>query len=165
MYRIVWWAIDLIDAPVVSLAEIKALGWSIAVGILGYAADAVIDIIEVLTKVDFVPIDRRGKFTRRPAKHHISRHICRFIIRLRVRGLAWKEVVSEHIINGVAEHYFTFGGKVPRSPRSTRRSVGFLGAGEKHHTFIRRNLTGAVVELDSRLPFSDPGQGGACLFG
>ncbi|MBA7674390.1 hypothetical protein ES703_82604 [subsurface metagenome] len=71
VYRIVRWAIDLIDAPVVSRAEIKAYR-IIAAGTQCDAANAVVDIVEILTKVNFVSVDCRRKIARRPAQNHIS---------------------------------------------------------------------------------------------
>ncbi|MBA7626063.1 hypothetical protein ES703_33501 [subsurface metagenome] len=68
--------VDFIDSPVIGLAEIKQLRWSIAAGILDYTANAVVDIVEVLTEVEFVPIDWGCIFSRRPAKDNISWHIC-----------------------------------------------------------------------------------------
>ncbi len=72
MYRRVWRGIDLIYAPVISRPEIKAFGWSIAVGTLGYTTNAFVDIIEVLTQVNLVPINRWGENSRFPVKDHIS---------------------------------------------------------------------------------------------
>ncbi|MBA7693722.1 hypothetical protein ES703_102311 [subsurface metagenome] len=99
MYGIVRCAIDLIDAPVVSRAPIKALGGSIAIGTLGDAADAVVDVVKVLTKVNFVPVDWGRKFSRRPAKDNIPRHVCRLISRGGLFGHSQRCSETQRIIN------------------------------------------------------------------
>jgi len=76
--------IDLIDAPVVNRVEIKALGKSIAGGTLGDSANAVVDVVEALTKAKFVPIDWGRVNSRRPAKDHIPENICCPISRARI---------------------------------------------------------------------------------
>jgi len=86
VYRIVGRAIDLIDAPVVRRSQIKALGGSIARGALGDTAKAIVDVVEVITQVERVPVHRCSIFSWRPAKDHISWHIRRLISRAWVKS-------------------------------------------------------------------------------
>ncbi len=61
------------------------MGRSIAVGILSDAANAVVDIVEILTKVDFMPIGWRYESSRCPAQDDIPRHVYRTVSRIRVK--------------------------------------------------------------------------------
>ncbi len=94
IYRIFW--CDLIDAPVVSRGQTNILGRGISGVTLGDTANAVFDVVEVLTKVNFVPIDWRRIFSRRPAKDQISRHICLAIIRVGDHSIFTRPFYMQH---------------------------------------------------------------------
>ena len=53
---------------------------------LGDPADVIVDVVEVLTKINCVPVDWRRIISWCPAKDHVSRNICGFISRAWVRG-------------------------------------------------------------------------------
>jgi hypothetical protein len=75
------------------------LGRNIAVGILSDATDAVVNVGEVFTQVNSMPIDWWCLFSGRPAKDHISWHICRSIVRVGLFGLSRRFSEAQRIVN------------------------------------------------------------------
>ncbi|MHC4541116.1 MAG: hypothetical protein ACYS74_15260 [Planctomycetota bacterium] len=77
MHRRIRRGIDLIDAPVVSRIEIKALGRRVTAGILRSTGRAIVDVAEYRTKVNPVPVDGGYIISRLPAQDHLAGYIRR----------------------------------------------------------------------------------------
>ncbi|MBA7712418.1 hypothetical protein ES703_121392 [subsurface metagenome] len=128
------------------------MGPSIAAGIRSDAANTVVDVAEVLTNVNFVPIDRGRIFSRRPAKDRISQNICCLISRVWIRGLARPAGLAEHITDRVDEQLFALSVEIILPVLR----VGAAG-GEPHPRTTSR-LARSGIKFLAGLPGSDPYQ-------
>ncbi len=104
MYRAVGWGIDLINTPVIALAEFETAG-IISCSVLTLSGQHVqwigsIGLVDIGKRCSEVHIVRGGRWSRRPAQDNIPRHFCRTVSRTRISGVRrWPQTLISIPVN------------------------------------------------------------------